>query len=122
MGGSTMTRKAKAVVALLLAVALWAGGFVSEATATPGSVHPPGKLCNPNVCSEEVAAACPGLKAKAFNRCRKDLIANCRSGVCSCTGDPTLPACGPTTTSTSSTTTSSSTPTTSSSTTTSPTT
>src|SRR5262245_34498262 len=121
LGGSRMTRKA---VVTLVAVALWAGGFVSEATATPRSVvvHPPGKLCNPNVCSEEVAAACPGLKAKAFNRCRKDLIANCRSGVCSCTGDPTLPACGPTTTSTSSTTTSSSTPTTSSSTTTSPTT
>src|SRR5262245_47251222 len=123
MGGSTMTRKAKAVVALLLAVALWAGGFVSEATATPGSVHPPGKLCNPNVCSEEVAAACPGLRANAFNRCRKDLIANCRSGVCSCTGDPSLPACGVTTTTSPTTSTSSTTTATSSTTsTTSPTT
>src|SRR5262245_6360559 len=92
-----MTRKA---VVTLVAVALWGGGFVSEATATPGSVHPPGKLCNPNVCSEEVAAACPGLRANAFNRCRKDLIANCRSGLCTCTGDPTLPACGPTPTTT----------------------
>jgi len=66
--------------------------FTSEATAT----------CNPNVCKEEIAAACPGLKAAAFNACRKELIANCRSGVCSCTG---LPACGPTTTTTTSTTT-----------------
>src|SRR5262249_59706769 len=90
--GSTMTRKA--VFALLLAVAIWAGVFVSEATAT--------KLCNPNVCREEVAAACPGLKAAAFNRCRKDLIANCRNRVCSCTGDPTLPACSPTATTTAS--------------------
>src|SRR4029453_3872008 len=87
-----MTRKA--VVTLLLAVAFWAGGFVSEATAT--------KRCNPNVCREEIAAACPGLKAAAFNACRKELIAHCRSGVCSCTG---LPACGPTTTTTTSTTT-----------------
>src|SRR4029453_240619 len=81
-----MTRKA--VVTLLLAVAFWAGGFVSEATAT--------KLCNPNVCREEIAAACPGLKAAAFNACRKELIANCRNGDCSCT-DATLPAGGPTT-------------------------
>src|SRR5262249_57687772 len=86
----------------LAVVLVRAGGFVSEATATPGVVHPPGKLCNPNVCSEEVAAACPGLRANAFNRCRKDLIANCRSGVCSCTGDPSLPACGPTATTTTS--------------------
>src|SRR4030095_14726724 len=99
-----MTRKA--VVTLLLAVAFWAGGFVSEATAT--------KRCNPNVCREEIAAACPGLKAAAFNACRKELLANCRNADCSCT-DPTLPACGVTTTT-------SSTPTTSSSTTTSPTT
>jgi hypothetical protein len=79
----------KAVVTLSLAVALWAGGFVSEATAT--------KLCNPKVCREEIAAACPGLKAAAFNACRKELLATCRNAECSCT-DPTLPACGPTTT------------------------
>jgi hypothetical protein len=96
-----MTRKA--VVTLLLAVALWAGGFVSEAIAT--------KLCNPNVCREEIAAACPDLKAAAFNTCRKELLANCRSGDCSCT-DPTLPSCGPTTTTTSTTITTTSTTTT----------
>jgi hypothetical protein len=86
----------KAGVTLLLAVALGGGGFVSEATAT--------KLCNPNVCREEVAAACPDLKAAAFNRCRKELLENCRNMECSCTGSMTLPACGPTTTTTSTTT------------------
>src|SRR5262245_28341794 len=87
-GGSPMTRKA---CVTLLAVALWAGGFVSEATA----VGP----CNPSVCSEEIATGCAGLEGGAFRACQKAVVDDSKTTGCSCP-DPTLPACGTTTTTT----------------------
>jgi hypothetical protein len=90
-------------VVTLAAVALWAGVFVSEATA----VGP----CNKKVCSEEIAAGCAGLKGMALSVCTKAVLLNCDTTDCSCT-DPTLPACTPTTTSSTTTTSTSTTTTT----------
>jgi hypothetical protein len=90
-------------VVTLAAVALWAGGFVSEATATGP--------CNKKVCAEEIAAGCAGLKGMALSVCTKAVLLNCDTTACSCT-DPTLPACTPTTTSSTTTTSTSTTTTT----------
>src|SRR5262245_9081284 len=97
MGGSPMTMTRRAVVTLA-AVALGAGLFVSPvATAAPPA-------CSNKSCSEEVAAGCAGLSGKARNMCRKSVIAQCNTGTCTCTGEPGLPDCTPTTTPTSTTT------------------
>src|SRR5262245_38962243 len=97
MGGSPMTMTRRAVVTLA-AVALGAGLFVSPvATAAPPA-------CSNKSCSEEVAAGCAGLSGKARNMCRKSVIAQCNTGTCTCTGEPGLPDCTPTTTTTSTTT------------------
>src|SRR5215471_15748226 len=97
--GSTMTRK---VVVRLAAVALAAGVFVSEARAA-------GK-CNPHICSAEIATACAGLngkhpkKGKLFHRCKKAVVAICKTNPdCSCDGSVPVP-CTPTTTTSSTTT------------------
>jgi hypothetical protein len=90
----TMTRRA---VVTLAAVALGAGVFVSSvATAAP-------PVCGKKACSEEIAAGCAGLSGRDLSVCSKSVIANCKTGSCSCTGE--IPACGPTTTTTTSTTT-----------------
>jgi hypothetical protein len=99
---------------MLVPVAFGVGVYVSPAAAT--------RLCNPHVCSEEIAAACAGLSDGDRARCKKSVVNDCRAGNCSCT-DPTLPACGVTTTTSPTTSTSSTTTATSSTTsTTSPTT
>src|SRR5215475_6984410 len=86
----TMTRRA---VVTLAAVALGAGVFVSGGKAAPS-------ICGSKNCADEVAAGCPGLSGKDLDNCKTSVLNQCKLGVCSCTGDPALPACGPTTTST----------------------
>src|SRR4029450_906566 len=99
-----MTRKA---VVTLLAVALWAGGFVSGASAAP-------PLCGSKFCAEEIAVACAGLSGADFRACKTSVLNACKlSGetTCSCV-NPALPPCGQTTTTTTTTTTTSTTTTT----------
>src|SRR5262245_920879 len=92
-----MTRMARGAAVLFATVALAAGVLVSGAKAAPSP-------CSAKQCADEVAAGCPGLSGKDLDNCKTSVLNQCKLGVCSCTGDPTLPACGPTTTTTTTTT------------------
>jgi len=81
----------------LAAVALWAGVLVSGAKAAA-------PLCGSKQCAEEIAAGCAGLSGAALKACKSAILDQCKTGTCTCTGQPGLPEC-PVTTTTSSTTT-----------------
>src|SRR5262245_12227449 len=92
----------RSVVVTLAAVALGAGVLVSSvAPAAPPS-------CGKKNCTAEIDAGSAGLSGKARSACSKSVIDNCKAGGCTCTMQPGLPDCTPTSTTTTSTSTSTS--------------
>src|SRR5919197_4541520 len=65
-------------------LALGAGITASVATAF--------SPCSHRACSDEVAAS--GLSGQARGACVKQVIADCRAGLCSCTGGSPPCSCG----------------------------
>jgi len=99
---TTMTRMARGAAVLFAPVALAAGVFVSRAKAAPS-------ICSSKACSEEIAAGCAGLSGMALKACKSLILDQCKAGTCTCTMQPGLPDCTPTTTSTTTTSTTSTT-------------
>ena len=80
-----MTRKA--VVTFLAAVALGVGVFVSSSAMADKS----GRCDKTTACNDEILAACGPQPSKS---CVDNLINQCKEFLCTCTGEPGLPACG----------------------------
>jgi hypothetical protein len=68
-----------------------------SASMTP-SVAAAFSPCGHHACKDEVAAS--GLGRRARSACTRRLMADCRAGVCSCTGESPPCSCAPTTTTT----------------------